>query len=247
MSRRKILSLVVVAIIAVVGVSAYWLWPRDTLNEIIAEYGFVELTPPTKLSGVGTINVINSVNLEKNVVNVTPVCVVDSIMIKESALESETETRELEQKLSGNFDVSAQIKSMLSGVFGANYVRATNISFRNVKVIVIPDTPLRKIRLDALGPKDCYVDVVARVKAGQLVCQTQKILRADLVYKVEFEADSKTTVQRLALEKLKAEVGGSETSKDTVAGKSLHFGIDFYPFPLYPYLVENNRVCKMVR
>jgi len=107
----------------------------------------------------------------------------------------------------------------------ANSVSAVTVRFDNVVVEELSEEDLVAIRR-GLGP-DCK-ELLKKYKKAGIARQTNKAVRADVVYTAELKQGASADVKNLVAKALKASFGGSVTneSETSVTGKGLYYGVD---------------------
>jgi hypothetical protein len=212
-----------------VGLGVWWtLTPRAVVDngiQVVLDHdGYFELRPPSRLAGPGTINTVET--LSDGSLKLHPTCIMDKDQLTSMWIVSDTLDHDLVRSASTAFNALSEALSNLAAETTGNQVKKVTISFRNMRIVSIADENIYKLRGDYLKG-GCQEAVNGNLSAGAKVCQTEEVLEADLVYRINF-AD---TVKVEEKAKLAEEITGSarldvdSTSEDEMRGNDLYFGV----------------------
>lgn len=147
-TTKERLALVALAI-AVLGVLIWFIWPSGrTRTELLQEAGYLEMVPPSKFHGPGTINTIELRSDGK--VQLHPTCNIEDDRLAQYLIESPTEDHALVQYLNKGFDISAQIEGILSVNVDRNKTKKLFVSFQNVSILLMTDESLLLLQNEIL-------------------------------------------------------------------------------------------------
>ncbi|MCS6297540.1 MAG: hypothetical protein H8K09_15000 [Nitrospira sp.] len=155
---------------------------NSDLDNLLAEYGFTAIRPPSLLTPPGTVvHVRHSSPYEVGIVCSTIGAVGESTKWHESDSNSST----LAQKASGTFDVTANYLSLIKGEAKYQSVKNIKATLRNVKVLAIYDEDI------VAGLKkqsdNCKTAMKAKLDSKTPMTMVESALQADVVYSVDFE------------------------------------------------------------
>lgn len=203
-----------------------------TLGEILNEFGYQEIVPPSKLYGPGTFNSVEQ--LSDQSVKLHPTCNMDPEILEGLWDVSPTVDREMAARFSRDFDISAELSESLKSTMSSKQIKYIRMSLRNMRVVVLTQENLLKLR-DQYLKGTCEEAVIHNVKNGGCVRQSKEILQADLVYTVRVKGD----IQAMHNIKISAPqhkggshtpgVGGITDSDDFISGEKLFYGVKLSP------------------
>jgi hypothetical protein len=93
----------------------------DTMADMLLQYGYLEMLPPSHFHGPGTINTIEVTS--DNRIKLHPTCDMDDQHLATLTHVSSTVDAILVQKLHKSYNIAAQLKSMLSAEVGDQQVK----------------------------------------------------------------------------------------------------------------------------
>src|SRR5438034_5531068 len=161
-----------------------WLDREPGVSAILQKAGYLELTPPSRLFGPGTISTVE--RLSNGSIQLHLACRMDNDALKPLWQVSDTVSESLAHNISHAFDALANMLTSAASHATGNRVKEIAISLEHMRILTMSHEDLLKIRSDYL--KDtCEQAVLWNLKAGARVCQTEEVLEADLAYRMSFK------------------------------------------------------------
>lgn len=191
------------------------------LARTIKEMGYQELRPPTTLTPPGTIVVIRG----EAPIEVTVVCTQDEVVKSGDVLRSSTRSVALAEKTKRTFRVGAEYLGAYGVDMKASHLESVSLTLANAEVQEIPDSSL-PAALRSLGA-DCKEAIRVRRAHSRTVGLIKSVLKANVVYTLEFDVDVDASGKATLLSQLAVKLGGSvgSSSAATIEGKSLYWGV----------------------
>jgi hypothetical protein len=220
--------LVVTVAVATVAIGFFIWWrspPGETLASVLWQLGYLEVTAPSTHYGPGTINTIEVTSDQKIILR--PTCDVDPQMLSPLTKESPTTDSTLTQRLAKNYNIVAQVKSIISSEISDNRVKDISIQFKDVKILHIADEHLIALQ-GTVVHGDCQKAIEWNLRnSGIHVCQTQAVLAADVVYKITYKEQVTARGQETSTGNgaVKFQVGTAEDTVNQTSGKRLFYGV----------------------
>lgn len=216
---------------AAVVAGAFMVWfhrSETTLKDILAEDGYLELVPPSEFHGPGTLNTVEA--FEDGSIRLLPTCEIDQALLSARRRESRTHDQEFEERLSGSFDVKAELAQKLQAASNSGLnlgaIKSITVRLENTKILTMSDEALFSLRNDLLV-NNCAAAVSINLGAGGLVCQSQSVLQTDMIYEVVLEeqvsAEQKMQILRDVSGALELDLAREGSNR--IQGKSLFYGV----------------------
>lgn len=240
--RRMTMAAIGATVLTVaVPLAAYYgTRPReDTLRDILRQYGFFPINPPSNLMNVGSLYYIDA-----GVRHFTTICHpqkadLDGMVVSSPSLEMQ---ENLEQ--TGRFATGMKIN--IGGLFGGdidkNYVVKVHSSLTDVVLEELPLGPNWSIFAKLMGNPQCNEVAMQYLYAGGYVCQGQKLLQANAEYKLDTDAQSQIATKSNATS---SEI--SEAVKNAIASQSKQSVVEkagrFFSGTALQYGVAMTPVC----
>lgn len=219
------------ACIALIGVVGWFALPQgSTPTNYLLEAGYLEIVPPSKFFGPGTINTVEF--QENGRVQLHPTCDTDSLsaLLSDKIHASNTTDREVLQSLKKQLDISEKIKEVLASEAAIKQAKSISISFENVHIILITDEGLLTVR-DALVKDHCQEAIAWNISNGGVVCQTRAVLEADVTYEIKYrdEVSASERARYNSEAAAKLAMVTHEDSTNRISGRRLFYGIKLAP------------------
>lgn len=222
-----IIALVILVPAAVFLAAKYFYFTEpECIDNIVAEYGFVPIQPPSTLAQPGTWVTVS----KEKPLQVGVLCPAESALgpgLDQRLLPSPSVEQQFTARLGSSYSLGAKALQQLKGKVAFKQVR--NISFRlvNVRCVEIPDD----LVFERLKQRtaDCQQAIVLRMNLSEPVSMIKAVLIADMEYQVEFEkqldAGSEAEIRKkLALE-LNLRLADTSGGTRRMVGKSLIWGV----------------------
>lgn len=194
----------------------------NSLGDVMRQYGYTELRPPSNLSGPGTIVFVRSSSpAEYGVICSQSTALGAGAVIKES----ETATMTLKSKVEGSFKLSADYLNHLQAQADYSSVKNIKLTITNPKVFEIADDQV--IAHEAGRTPSCAEAIKRRQGQRYAVSMVKAALQADVKYIVEFTSEANAEVKAKAIEGLKVELGVKEgtSSATEITGNGIFWGV----------------------
>jgi hypothetical protein len=200
-----------------------------TLGNVLNEFGYQQIVPPSKLYGPGTFNSVEQVS--DKTVKLHPTCKMDPGILKDLWEESPTVDREMTAHFSRNLDISSELLNSLKSKMSGKQIKDVHLSLRNMRIVVLTQEESLKLREQYL--KDtCEEAIIHNVRNGACVRQSKEVLQAHLVYTVRFKNDVNNT-QHISGTPQEGEhmvgVSGEADTDNFISGEKLFFGVKLSP------------------
>jgi hypothetical protein len=221
-----------IAAFTTLTVLVVWLaWPQAKAPaDFLLEAGYLEIVPPSKFYGPGTINTVEFGDNGK--VHLYPTCETDAVseLLTSKIHESDTTDRELLQSLKKRLDISEKTKEILASEAAISQTRSISLIFENVHILLITDEGLLSVR-DALLKDSCEEAIQWNISNGGMVCQTRAVLEADVTYEMKYNDEVSVDEQaRFSSEAAaKLDLVASQDSTNRISGRRLFYGIKLAP------------------
>jgi len=230
-AKKRLLVTGVIVAVTISFLLWSWLRPGDTTTGILQSFGYLEMIPPSRFHGPGTINTIEVISHNK--IKLHPTCEMDAQTLSNLAMSSSTVEQTIMQNLDNRFNISSQVKSIISSAISGNQVKDILIKLNNVKILLMSDEHLFELQQQFI--KGICQEVIAwNLKSGAIVCQTRAVLEADVVYKIVYKENvsvkEKGDITRNVASKL--ELATEEGKEDEITGRKLFYGVRLHPYGL---------------
>lgn len=222
---------IAVATILLLPVVALLVWdsltavePSDEPKRTIIEFGYLPLERPATIYLPGTINTVEFRSDDS--VWLYPTCRMDLDVLRPMIMESKTTISEYSKRLENRFDAIVALRKMVKSTAVGEKVRNAWLSLANTRILVMPDDMLFKIRQQYIKD-ECEEVIMHNLRAGSLVCQTEEVLQADAVYRIDY-LDGFATDQRVhTTQSFATKLGLSESTSemDEIRGNGLFYGV----------------------
>jgi hypothetical protein len=209
---------------------ATWHWmskPIDTddqLSRVLRDYGYSEVTPPSRLFGPGTITTVET--LANGKVQLHLACRMNDGALAAMWRKSTTLSRRLVNDVKQTFDSSASAPELVTSHATGKRIHDIDVSLQDISVVTMPYEDLIAVRNEYLQG-NCEEAVIWNLQAGALVCQPEEVLQADIVYRNDrqdgLEAAGK--LQPAKRTAASAGVGQHVSETNEVRGDDLFLGV----------------------
>ncbi|MGH7146466.1 MAG: hypothetical protein ACREIJ_00995 [Nitrospiraceae bacterium] len=196
----------------------------NTLGKLLGKYGYIELRPPSTLLSPGTmITVEDEDPLKAGIICPQEASLGASLEVKTS---NSSESK-LAKEASTDFSVDAKFLTQLKESEKYSSIESVKLSLSNVVVHELPDsTVFEKVKNRS---DSCVEAIKFRRAQDQDVAIVKSVLAADVVYVVEFSAQSRleASVKETIVKDLAAELGvkNSTVTSNSIQGTGLFWGI----------------------
>lgn len=200
----------------------------ESLKEVIQEYGYIELRPPSTLTPPGTIvRILRTDPLESEIVCESK----DSLGAHFVPIFSNTKDSRFASKANGTFKLSADYVNAISAEAKFKNVKDITITLRSARVPSLSDTIVTanvKHR-----NHDCQKAIDFRSEKGGNLAMISSALEADVEYGIEFKAEANLTAEAKAIiirdisPTLQADA--ATATSHSIQGKSLIWGVKYDP------------------
>jgi hypothetical protein len=188
------------------------------------------MLPPSHFHGPGTINTIEVTS--DNRIKLHPTCDMDAQLLANLTQVSSTVDATMVQKLNKSYNLTSQIKSILTSEIADKQVKDIFIQFNDVKIRLISEDHLLELQEKFINGT-CQKVIEWNLRNRGTVCQTQAVLEADVVYTIVYaehvtaseQAHTTSTVTAQSQVQLETK----EDKKDQIIGKGLFFGVQLAP------------------
>ncbi|MBL8666793.1 MAG: hypothetical protein JNM48_04960 [Rhodospirillales bacterium] len=189
----------------------------------MADLGYTEVRPPSKLVAPGTILAIKS----ENPLLVEIVCTqTDAIGGAITVLESDTQNSTDAKALTGEFAINAKYLDKVNANVVATYIDGINVSLQNVKIQEIPHASVMR-KISRYGTQDCK-DAVAWLQEHKYhLSMISSSMQADYTYTILYKSGVDATAQAILTPQVAAGLGikAENTGNSKIEGKNLFWGI----------------------
>jgi len=226
----------------------------DPLGNELRGYGFIPIKLPSTLMEVGSLYYIDA-----NLSDFSAIC-----SVTKADLDAVTEARAWNIQTNftrrGAFDTNFRIdfSALISAEGKDNFVQKVYSSLSDVFVREMPLGADLGILLNIMKQPQCNRAAMAVLDAGGYVCQGQKILRADVEYKLDLDGQDKlATTFKAKVEEISNVVKTAietqsnqsviERSGRWYAGSALNFGVAMTPKCLTPPHAWFNRILPRTK
>lgn len=195
-------------------------------GDIIRNYGYSELRPPSTLLPPGTIVSLRRVDP----VEADLVCTqAQSLgqLAQSDVQQSTSATSEVAQRLTGSFRISASYLEQIQARAQFTAVKSIELAFTNVHVLAISDTTV----LQALPRRDasCTTAINLRLQRHEPVTMITDVIQANVQYNVRLETSASLSVeaQGEVMRALAASLGADLSTVSTTgfSGSGLFWGV----------------------
>ena len=222
-----------IAITAVIflPISALLLWwwlftfsDQWTEKKVVNELGYQALIPPTSIYRPGTINTVEI--RSDGSVRLHLTCKLDE---KYEHVEYDTIDRNYKERWENGFNITASLREKIKSTSVANYVKSAMLSLRNMRVLVMSGETLLKIQKEVIYREApfCKDAIIHNLKSGALVCQTEEVLQADAVYRLDYHKvlslDQQATIADTFNGTVRLPIDNSGTEE--IHGNGLYYGV----------------------
>ncbi len=196
----------------------------NELGKFLLDSGYYEASPPSRLYGPGTINMVET--LSNGALRLHRACNVSEDVLESMWIESSTGNTKIKSHDQNEFIATAQAKALVASDTAGERITRITVSLQDVRVVTMSHEDLIKTQKEYL--KGTCAEVVAiNLRNGAKVCQTDEVLQADLVYRVSY-ADGIESTQKAELAKqiaAKTQLTLNESQVEELRGENLYYGI----------------------
>src|SRR5258708_7649179 len=224
--------------------AAYYLTSHkeDPLGDMLGEYGFAPISPPSNLMNVGSLYYVDS-----QAKDFRAICNAEKDDLKDSVVSSRSWEMQENLERNGRFatGVKVDVGWLVNGGIDRDYVVKVHSSLTDILLEEIPLGSNWLIFAKLMKKPQCSEVALRYINAGGYVCQGQKILHATAEFKLDRDAQSrlaagsKATVDnvrdivKLAVES-QSEQAVVEKDGRLFAGTALEYGVSMNPICLAP-------------
>ena len=191
-----------------------------TPEQFLAQYGYLAQIPPSGLHGLGPIASKRRENINNNTVVLAYICGSSHLVLPESPDSASAATIGFGR--SRDFELTALDLPSLGLSASAKYVHDITLSFDNATVEEYSLEDLQTIK-DALAPTRKSI-VKNRLRKGNAY-QVAGVFKADLSYKISYNANISASAKLAVLKELSAAFGLTATGNQSEEGKGLFYGV----------------------
>ena len=198
--------------------------PVTSVVHILGKYGYIELVPPTRFFGPGTINTVET--LPNGSLKLHSACTMDEEVLIPLWQVSATVNMSLAESVKNTLEAAANAGNVVTSGAAGEQIKRISVSLQNTRIITISDEDLLNVRQKHLKGT-CEYAVTLNLQSGAEVCQTMEVLQADIVYRMHF-ADELEIKQKFALAKRFAasvDLAADEKQTDVIRGDDLYYGV----------------------
>ena len=227
--RTRIFAMATALMMPSLGMAAWYGMTKysdqdDKLGSILRDYGYRELTPPSRLFGPGTLITVET--LSTGAVSLHLACKMNDEALAALWQRSTTLDRRLVASIRQTFDSAADALTAAKAQATGKRIRDIDVSLLNMSVVTMSHESLLDVRSQYLKG-NCEAVILGNLRERALVCQTEEVLQADVVYKFGFE-DGLGSTEKLALvEQVAGSVGIDHHASNVneVRGDDLYLGV----------------------
>jgi len=197
---------------------------RNKFGLMLEEWGYLELVPPSRLFGPGTINTVEK--LPNGLLKLHPTCTMDKEVLTAMWLGSTTVDRNFAESVANTFTGSAKAADLVKSGAAGEQIKQISVSLRDMRVITMSHEDLIKLRGMYLKGT-CEEAVVLNLRSGARVCQIVEVLQMDVAYSVHF-AVGLESMEKLTLAEQTAasfDLTVDESLTDVLRGDDLYYGV----------------------
>ena len=140
--KSYVTMIVGISALAIAAVMIYFQSPT-TLNDVLNQYGYQEIVPPSKFHGPGTFNSVEQ--LSDQSVKLYPTCNMDPSVLSKLWEESPTVNHELMAQLSRGVAISSDLLKSLSISLSVSQAKDAHLSLQNMKILLLNEQSLSSI------------------------------------------------------------------------------------------------------
>jgi hypothetical protein len=218
----------VAVLLPLVGVGAwhYLSWPGPALADVLAQMGYRELAPPSRLFPPGTISTVETLSNGSRRLHLA--CTIKEAELAPFWVTSSTIDRSTKWQIENALKASAQgLNAAVSSASG-NKVSKVDIALENMLVVTMSHENMIRVRRDYLKD-ECEQAVVWNLQAGAAVCQVAEVLQADVAYRMSgvegIDFRQKVDLKRQIMTQIEIEPSLMTAGGDEIRGKELFFGV----------------------
>ena len=196
----------------------------DKLGSILREYGYRELTPPSRLYGPGTLITVET--LSTGALSLHLACKMNDEALAALWQRSTTLDRRLVASIRQTFNSAADALTAAKAQATGKRIRDIDVSLLNMSVVTMSHESLLDVRSQYLKG-NCEAVILGNLRERALVCQTEEVLQADVVYKFGFEDGLGSTEKLELVEQVAGSVGIEHHASNVneVRGDDLYLGV----------------------
>lgn len=226
---------VAIAVVLLAPAAALLTWdeateaPVDERNGTIIDIGYHELVPPSTIHLPGTINTVEI--RSDGSVQLHPTCRMDRDALAAAMEQSSTASLEHAKRFESGFEATAALPSTAESTAVGEKVRSVRVSLRDARILSMPDETLLEIQKQYI--KDtCQEAIMHNLSAGARVCQTEEVLQADAVYRIDYQDETATDQKVEAAQAVAVSLGLSADASEVeeIRGDDLFFGVKLKRF-----------------
>src|SRR5258708_13834635 len=170
--------------------AAYYLTSHkeDPLGDMLGEYGFAPISPPSNLMNVGSLYYVDS-----QAKDFRAICNAEKDDLKDSVVSSRSWEMQQNLERNGRFatGVKVDVGWLLNGGVDKNYVMKVHSALTDIILYQIPLGSNWVTFAKLMEKPQCSPLTTRYIRAGGYVCQGQKILHATAEVKLDRDAHSK--------------------------------------------------------
>lgn len=183
----RILMVGLLSLLPFLGLAA-WNWmlmlseKNGQLSRIIEGYGYVAVTPPSRLFGPGTITTVET--LPDGTMQLHQTCRMDEDALSAMWQKSKTLNKRSVAKVKHTLNSSADLVEVVISRANGERVQLLDMSLKDISIVTMSHEDLISVRTQYLKGS-CEEAIIWNLEAGSEVCQPEEVLQADVVYRTE--------------------------------------------------------------
>jgi hypothetical protein len=227
--RTRIAAFVTVLLTPSLGMAAWYAATKasdkdNDLSELLGNYGYVELSPPSRLYGPGTIATVET--LPTGALRLHLACKLGEDVLASLWQKSMTLDRRMVTNIEQQFDAEANALNVATARATGKRIRDINVSLLDMNILTMPYENLLEVRSRYMTG-NCQEAIRWNLRHGAEVCQTEEVLQADVVYTFGFQDGLRSDEKLELAEQFAGSVGiGDHVSEaNEVRGDDLYLGV----------------------
>lgn len=198
---------------------------KAELSDVIRNYGFRELRPPSNLTPPGSIVYVRSAT--GNTIELGTTCPQLDAVGSAAVADVTTQQQELTKKTTGTFSIDADYLKQLTGGVELKSVKDVTLTLTNPHVLDIADSEVFKTICSRTGP--CEQAIALRHSKMDELAMVKTALQADITYTVTWNQGANLTAEasEKLLKNIAAKLGAAFQTEgaSTIKGSGLIWGI----------------------
>ncbi len=195
-----------------------------TIAQAIADTGFTQLQPPSKLFSPGAVLAVTTSDpFQGRIVCGQTGALGEDITLAESA----TLTSEWQRKVSGGINLDLTFLQKLSAQVDAKGVKTINLALTNTQILEVADEVVVTSALAGNATAGCRGAIKGRLSEPGTLTMIRSVIQADVEYTVVYDDSLSSAAKSTLSEKLAASISAdlSVSGDNKLQAKGLYFGI----------------------